>query len=191
MAKELFVKCKANEPERVYWIDTLRFLLIVRIFTTHFRASIKEGRYVYGFFMNLITANGYGVSGKFCVLMFAVILGYFATLAGYKEKERYIETRYIYFISCMLFINVIYYVLSTVGAIDKKISIINIVSNTFLLGDGIYATAWCILPYFIGSVICYLGGRCKISLPGWILVIVAFIGLGNICVASCIMGVSV
>ena len=124
--------------------------------------------------MNLITANGYGVSGKFCVQMFAVILGYFAALAGYKGKERYIENRYMYFFSSMLFINVIYYLLACIGIVDKEISIVNVISNTFLLGDGIYATAWCILPYFIGSVICYLGGRSRISLLGWVLETLAF-----------------
>lgn len=123
------------EQKRINWIDTIKFLLIVRVYSTHYRASFSEGQYQYGPFIRLITANGF-ITGKFCVLMFAVILGYFATMAGNKIKDGYIVNRYLYFVSCMSFINAIYYLLSKVGIVEQRLYFRDFVINTIFIKGG-------------------------------------------------------
>ena len=126
-------------PPREKWLDTIKLLLIVRIYSTHFRFSFSKGRYDYGIIMKLLTANG-GISGKFCVQMFAVILGYFATLAGEKKQDKYISKRYLYFFSCILLINCIYYLFAQIGFLKANITINSVIFNAFSLGGGIFSS---------------------------------------------------
>ena len=173
--------------QRIKWLDTVKFFLVVRIYSTHFRFSFPKGRYVYGIIMKLLTANG-GISGKFCVQMFAVILGYFATLAGERKQEQYITKRYLYFFTCILLINSVYYCFSLIGYIKTDIALSSVLFNAFSLAGGIYSAAWFFIHFFLGSIICYLNGRGQVNLLECILEIIAFIFLGNVWVAACIMG---
>ena len=172
---------------REKWLDTIKVFLIVRIFSTHFRFSFPKGRYDYGIIMKLLTANG-GISGKFCVQMFAVILGYFATLAGERKQEKYITKRYLYFFSCILLINCIYYLFAQLGFIKANITINSVIFSAFSLGGGVYSAAWFFIHFFLGSIICYLNGRGRINFLECILEIIVFILYGNVWVAACIMG---
>ena len=89
-------------------LDSIKFLAIFLIYTTHFIADYKPE--LLDFWNNYPTKLVLGgITGKFGVALFGVLLGYFAYI-GNKKKTLLVYSikRYGYFVFVGMFINLIY-----------------------------------------------------------------------------------
>ncbi len=169
--------------KRIKWIDGLKLILIYQVYSEHFCDHYYEL-----FYDVRILRPIYGLTmAKFSVVLFGLLLGYFATGAGVKEKEHYISRRYIYFFLAGLLINTTYFIAAMLGYVDA-ISIKDVMSNSVFLGSGIYVTFWCIPFYFLGSIICYLNGRSRLKTYAIISEILGLILVHEVWIASCVLG---
>lgn len=176
---------------RVKYFDTIRYLAAVWVFTVHFIAFVDSGLFVY---LNRMPVGliMYGISGKLCVAVFCVILGYFAYRKGRSAREgtlSYAAKRYLYFVIAGLVINVIYALLGRAGVIDRDIGGGQVLLSAVFLRDDILGRFWCMRPFLIGSVFCYVAGRRGFRPAEAALEIAVFILIGQPWVAICLYGV--
>ena len=178
---------------RKLYFDTIKLFAIFVVFTTHFVATFNED--YFRFWTDLPTAFFLkGVSGKFGVAVFSVILGYFAFRSSEKNIAKYTIKRYVYFVLCGLFINAVY-ALYAVAWHDDPVTLYRLIRTSVLLGSSIYPTFWCIRPFMAGSFVSRLNrlvhDRMKKDSLTVALVIAeaaVFIYLKQIWIAICIMG---
>lgn len=157
---------------REKWIDSVRFIAILVVFCTHFIAAFhaEASKFWHSGVTGVILC---GITGKFAVAMFAVILGYFAAFTAEKKGfclESYICKRYIRFLAAISFTIIITELL--VGTfsladisngvhlikdnffVSKSVSsILVILRECFLFGDSIFPLFWCMNSFFYASVI--------------------------------------
>ncbi|MCC8181926.1 MAG: acyltransferase family protein [Clostridiales bacterium] len=174
---------------RVPYFDTLRFLSCVLIYATHFIARFDSGLFHYTttFPFSLLL---HGVSGKLGVSMFAVILGWFAGQAGQEGKGTlsYIVSRYLYFFSSGLIINLLYWLAGNLGLMDIEASLIQVLVSSLTIGFEIFNTFWCMRFFFIASVLCFLNTRYHLHPVLVLAEIVILIWMGQIWIAICLFG---
>ena len=183
-----------NAKPRLEWIDTLKLFAIFHIFLKHFVSSWHKG---YSSFWGVPPVSWLlgGVSGKCCVAFLGVCLGYFAYKNSEKNSTIYIVKRYFYFFFCGLFINTLRMVLYAVGALDLSIVIDGywnavwlIALESLKLGRKIFVTFWCILPFFVSSILAYLNGRVKVGIVGLLIQIAFCWILNQVWIAVCMIG---
>lgn len=174
---------------RVEYFDTIRFLAALWVFTTHFIAYVDPGLFAYlhkaplGIFF-------YGISGKSGVAAFCVILGYFSCVKGGKNGSTllYIIKRYLYFVCAGLVINLIYLAAARADLIDRTISIFQAIRAGFLISDDILVRFWCMRPFLIGSVFCFINGKCRLGPTEIAAEAAVFILIGQTWAAICLFG---
>lgn len=176
---------------RTRYFDTIKLLAIFVVFITHFVASFNEDYFCY--WKEPPTSYLlWGVSGKFGVVIFSVILGYFAYRSSEKSIAKYTIKRYVYFVICGLFINSVYLICARTGYIDANISIRHLIKTSLLLGSDIYPTFWCIQPFMLASFISKVNGRFLADKRWGIIVIAAeiaaLIKTGHLWAGICLMG---
>ncbi len=174
---------------RVPYFDTLRFLSCILVYSTHFIAHFDSGlfRYMRTFPTSLVLR---GMSGKLGVAMFAVILGWFAGQAGQKGKRTlpYIVSRYLYFFASGLVINLLYCLVGNLGLMKAETSLIQVLVSSLTIGSEIFDTFWCMRPFFIGSILCFLNTRYRLHPILVLAEIAALIWFGQTWIAICLFG---
>ena len=176
---------------RTRYFDTIKLLAIFVVFLTHFVASFNEDYFSY--WKEPPTSYLlWGVSGKFGVVVFSVILGYFAYRSSEKSIAKYTLKRYVYFVLCGLFINSVYAVCARTGYIEGNISFTHLIRTSLMLGSDIYPTFWCIQPFMLASFISKVNGKALADKKWGILVIAAeiaaLIKTGHLWAGICLMG---
>lgn len=176
--------------KREEYLDTLRFLAAVWIFTTHFIAFVNYDLFNRFEKMPLYLIF-YGITGKLAVTLFCVILGYFSYMKGNSDQGntlQYMSRRYIYFVIAGFIINSIYAIAAYMGIIDREISIYQVIRSSVLITSDIQARFWCMWSFLIGSFFCYLNGKYKLGLAEIVLETLLFIYCGQIWIAMCLFG---
>ena len=157
--------------ERTLWVDSCRFFAIFVIMCTHFLA---------GFFPDTLRLweEGlsswllYGLTGKFSVAFFFVLLGYFASRSASFSPGgflRYSVKRYIHF-AFFVFVSTLIYIVACYGCTwlfhrpgDDALRVISdgfrynfiyLIRDSFLFEDNYNATLWCLQQLFIASLVC-------------------------------------
>lgn len=177
-----------NNKTRIRYLDTLKLLAIFIVFVTHFINRFNDS-YVSLWHDAPTSWVLNGVTGKFGVAIFAVILGYFA----YKSKEpnvtKYVIKRYIYFFLCGLFINSIYTAFGNAGIFDDPHTVKEVIIESLTLGAGIFRTFWCIKPFFIASILSKLNGKAGAGpLTVAVEMLIMFRLSGDVWISICLMG---
>lgn len=129
-----------------------------------------------------------GVTGKFAVTLFGVILGYFAFASKEENASRYIVKRYAYFAISGLFINSVYAIFGILEMPGGTYSIGEVIIESITIGSSIYATYWCMRDFFIASIISYLNSKARVSWGGVVIEIIIFYYLGNVWISICLLG---
>ena len=176
--------------KRKPYIDTIKALAIFVVFLTHFIDEFHPE--YFSLWKTLPTAILLkGVSGKFGVCVFSVILGYFAFKTKETNIAKYAVKRYVYFLVCGLFINSVYAVFSRFGLFSDPISTYKVLKTSVLLGSDIFPTFWCIRPFMYASLITAINKKLR-SFPTNIAIIIVEIALlvyvGQLWVAICLIG---
>ena len=169
------------------YLDALKLFAIFVVFATHFIEAYRDSLFLLWKEMPWAILLK-GISGKFGVAIFSVILGYFAYRSSEKNVLKYAVKRYIYFLICALFINGIYACLGHFGLWYDPFTLKEVLITSIKLGDDIFPTFWCIIPFFAGSVLSRINGRIG---KGAILPLaetVILIALGQEWIAICLMG---
>lgn len=124
---------------------------------------------------------------------FQFLLGYFAYEKSIKTGEcdivSYSIKRYIYFVTCGLFINSLYKIsdIRTRGYITS-FDFFHWLKVSFCLGDEIYPTFWCLKTFFLASVIAYALGVYGMRVKEKVLVCLIAIIMGRVWLAICLFG---
>ena len=164
-------------------LDSLKFFAAFVIYTGHFMTeyNVSLDRLMPTVFFWLLFK---GITGKFGLAVFGVILGYFAITEGKKMKytiSDYTIKRYIYFVICGLFINGLF-------AILYKYPLTAVFLQSFTLGGNIYNTFWCLPALFTASIIGFFIGRSDISFSEALLLSAVFYICGNLWVCISLFG---
>jgi len=150
--------------QRKNYFDTIKLFAIFVVFATHFIASYHSAYFDLWHTMPYAVILK-GVSGKFGVVVFSVILGYFA----YKSSDRniigYAVKRYLYFLLCALFINSIYAVCGHFGYLTDPVGLRHLLVSSVMLDDDIFATLWCLRPFLAASILARICGKYKAGIP--------------------------
>lgn len=177
-----------NNKARIKYLDTLKLLAIFIVFATHFINRFNEDYFeLWHKAPSSWVLNG--VTGKFGVAIFAVILGYFAYRSKEPNVTKYVIKRYIYFFLCALFINSVYTAFGNAGVFDDTHTAKEVIVTSVTLGAGIFRTFWCIRPFFISSIISKLNGMAKAG-PVTVLVemLIMFQIMDDVWVPICLLG---
>ena len=172
---------------RKNYFDTIKLIAIFIVFATHFIASYHSA------YFDLWHTMPYaillkGISGKFGVVLFSVILGYFAYRSSDGNIIGYAVKRYLYFFICALFINSVYFVCSRFGFLTDPVSLRKLAVCSLTLGDDIFATLWCLRPFLFASIISRINGKAKAGMIAFVLEIALLLYLGQTWIAIGIMG---
>lgn len=182
---------KLRVKERVYYFDAIRYLAAVWVFTTHFIAFVDAGlfRYLNRMPVGLIMR---GISGKLCVAVFSVVLGYFAYQKGHNTKEstlQYAVKRYVYFaISCFMG-NIIYAAAAWLGFMEGNISLLQTFTSAVFIKSDIMDSFWCMRPFLAGSILCFIAGKLSAGFTEVSLLAVMFVLTGQVWIALAMFGV--
>lgn len=199
---------------RVEWIESLKLLAALLVFTTHFLAEFepdwlapwREGHILYG------------VSGKLAVSLFFVMAGFFAMKVKKENAWQYIAKRYFRFMIPVLLIEIVVFCMMAgfkVIEVDawlpanmtgKYISAYHteyrmFLWDIFLLDGKVILTYWCNIMLFLGPVMVtllhglYEGKGTKTRNASWIRAAIffgipAFIALlmGYVWYSICMIG---
>lgn len=95
------------KESRIGWIESLKLLASLLVFTTHFLAEFKGEWLVYWGKGQIL----YGVSGKLAVSFFFLMAGFFAMKANKDNTWKYITKRYVRFVVPIFLIEIIMFLL--------------------------------------------------------------------------------
>ena len=176
-----------NGKIRLFWVDGLKCLLAFLVFFTHMSVllSIDLGKYEQIF---------YGISGKYAVAVFAVILGFFANNSTSSNSDLSVKIlrRYFHFVFPLLMVTSatsIIYVLSRIEEINVWGALKHILKESFLLGENSYCPqAWCLTDFFIASLIIYVFSGKRYRNAIWVLIFLLLTLGGKIWIAVCLLG---
>lgn len=168
---------------RIYYLDTFRFLAALLIFLTHYinRFSPDSFRFL-----------PRGVTGKLGVAMLCVILGYFAYKKGMNTKKTVAEClleRYLYFVLIIIAYAI---VASCVHLYVNNSSFMELVQ--IIIKDGFTLSRehnnmfWSLIPMLIGSGICYYAGRGRLRGIDITLILIMCYLLGEVWILNCVLG---
>lgn len=181
--------------QRIQMYDGLKFFALFFVYSTHFIAYFHEAYFVHwtkipeAFLLN-------GITGKFGVAIFGVLLSYFAYEKGENNGAAgfpaYILKRYNYFVFCGLFINMLYKIEQirmrgtfSIGDIELWLKV------SFTLGDDLYPTFWCLKYFFVVSTLAYLLGAYKSKISTKIIICLVLGLTMDIWIAIFLLGILV
>lgn len=161
--------------KREGWIDSCRFFAIFVIMATHFLADLLPD--ALGLWEKMPTRLLLGgLTGKFSVAFFFVLLGYFASAPkpfSLREYGRYALRRYLQFAFFVLVTESFYLVgcrgvsflfhapaeaAARVLSDGWRYNLIYLLRDSFLFEDTYDATLWCLQQLFLASLVCRLLG---------------------------------
>lgn len=172
--------------KRLNHLDTLKFFAIVWVYTVHLIDQYCPE------LLDLWTQTptAYllkGISGKACVALFCLLLGYFAFAAGKAKKYSpltYSVRRYLYFFVCALFIKGLYWFSARLGyfpaGLKERPGFVQTLLSSLFLDGGIYLAFWCIAPFLLGSVLAYIGGYFNLGIKELIPIVLSLMLVGQI-----------
>ena len=161
--------------KRVKWVDSVRFLAIFLIMTTHYLAAFFPSAlslWEPGPFFWLFG----GITGKLSVAVFCVLLGYYAgrpkpfSFSGFGlyAVRRYFQLAFFAFLATLLFLLGGYAVTWLFHTPDEAVfrilsdgpryNLIYLLRDAFLLEDHYIDTLWCMRDLMLASVVCRLFG---------------------------------
>ena len=161
--------------KRIKWVDSVRFLAIFLIMTTHYLASFFPSAlslWEPGPFFWLFG----GITGKLSVAVFCVLLGYYACTPkpfsvsgfGLYTVRRYFQLAFFAFLATLFFILGGYAVTWLFHTPDEAVfrilsdgprcNLIYLLRDAFLLEDHYIDTLWCMQDLMLASVVCRLFG---------------------------------
>ena len=185
---------KGNGKPRQLYIDTLKLFAIFHIFLKHFVSRFHK-EYSHYWHIPPMSWIFEGITGKCCVAFLGVCLGYFAYKCTEKRPTVYIVRRYCFFFICGLLINTIRVVLNSAGLLNLSVEIngfwdaLRIISvESLCLGRKLFVTFWCMLPFFVSSVLSYINGRANVKAVGLIVQIAFCMILNQVWIAVCMIG---
>jgi len=149
--------------------DSLKYYAIFLVIIGHFfnYCGVAAPDWVNVFPLSFLLRE---FSGRTGVLMFGVIMGYFAFRSG-KKKEfiPYVLKRYLYFVLWGFVINSLYYLFNIDGIrTDSNFNLV--IGQSVLLGKLIFPAYWFVLPFFEGSILSFIAGKLKLKAV-WILAV--------------------
>ncbi len=161
--------------KREGWIDSCRFFAIFVIMATHFLADLLPDALLLWESMPTRLLLG-GLTGKFSVAFFFVLLGYFAcspkrfSLRSYGSYalRRYLQfaffvlvTEAVYLVGCRG-VSVLFHAPDEAAARvlsdGWRYNLIYLLRDSFLFEDTYDATLWCLQQLFLASLVCRLFG---------------------------------
>jgi len=195
---------------KIIWIDTIRFLAIYWIVVIHFFALYCPGLLKYwrigftGYFLG-------GLTGKSALVMFCVLIGYFATrkFSRYHDYGIYAVRRYFQFSINLLLINTFVVAVIILQQNIQKyfpaaaqylnlcgdtFSVRVIIADSFFFGYRIVPTFWCIPSFFIGSLVCAALARITSAQKSLkyvvyaVVIIISILSGYNVWVVNCMLG---
>lgn len=161
--------------KREGWIDSCRFFAIFVIMATHFLADLLPGALALWEEMPTRLLLG-GLTGKFSVAFFFVLLGYFACSPKrftLRDFGSYAFRRYLQFAFFVLITEAVYLVgcrgvFALFRAPDEaarlvlsdgwRYNFVYLLRDSFLFEDHYDATLWCLQQLFLSSLVCRLLG---------------------------------
>ncbi|MBR5774473.1 MAG: acyltransferase family protein [Clostridia bacterium] len=174
--------------ERINYMDGLKFFAAMWIFITHFITThAPSGLLLWRDFPYTLIFKG--ITGKLCVSLLGVILGYLSYIKGTKTEKLgpVIIKRYVHFVVMAVVINIF-------GALKKGYNFAElktyfiIAVNSLMLNHELAAIFWCIQSFFLASVILYILGKYKVSSFPIILLTIVFFVCDNVWISVCLMG---
>lgn len=187
------------EQRRMDWVDGMKFLAILWIFCGHYN-EIFDGTF-YSALRHV--GGGYlfrGVTGKMCVALFCVFLGFFCAKTGrnrQRDPVEYIFRRYVYFFLWMVaalgLICLIAYLdrgtrLTRYRYIPVIYGPVGILMDSVQLRSEISATYWCVQPFAIASVAVVVLNRKNASILTQLLIAGILYTGRAVWVMNCIFG---
>ena len=168
--------------KRAEWIDSCRFFAIFVIMVTHFLGKVSPAALE---LWEIPPSSWllYGLTGKFSVAFFFVLLGYFASKPAtfsFSSISRYTVRRYLQFafyifVTSIVFVCGSYCVTWVFHSSDEyvmrvlsdglKYNLIYLMRDAFLFEDNYNATLWCMQQLFLASIICRLIGYIPKKVP--------------------------
>lgn len=186
------------ENKRIGWIDSVRFLAIFWVMTTHY-ISVYHGEWIRYWSEGWTKYVLQGLTGKFAVAIFCLLMGYFAALKMSKNYGAisYIKDRYLQFSQGVLFMNVglaltiralYHFDIVNLAFQPDKHNIRGVLSDSFLFSSEIILPFWCIQVFFVSSVMLAIVHKLKYSFGIQCVLMLLFILTGYIWPGLCILG---
>ncbi len=166
-----------EKTERLEYLDTLKLLAISYIFVAHFAATDNQNK-VSLFISALHTL---GITGKLCVGVLAVIMGFLAYIGKETNLIKYSVKRYLQFFFCGLFINVLFFVFFANKWLDSDgtMTFVRMLKNSLLLGWDFNPNYWCMQAFLVASIICKANHIYEVPVSVMILEIVLLLPAWN------------
>ena len=177
--------------KREPWYDTLRLIACFVVYASHFIAIYREPLFVS--FNRLPAAIVlYGVTGRGAVGLFGAITGYFAYRAGAEHPLRSVRRRYLYFLTCAVFVNVLTVVVQWRAVFSAVFTIPNILLHlgfqSLTLGSGFYGPFWCMPTFLLATLISLLNKKAGISYAVLFAEMIGFLLIGQVWMTVCLTG---
>lgn len=151
------------QKKRIGWIDSVRFLAIFWVMTTHY-ISVYHGHWL-GYWNEGISSYFLqGLTGKFAVAIFCLLTGYFTAVKMSREYSLpgYIRDRYLQFSQGVLFMNaalavgirtLYHFGIINLGFRPDVHNVKGILHDSFLFSSEIILPFWCIQVFFVSGVL--------------------------------------
>lgn len=172
----------SETKKRLYYLDFAKLFAIFLVINSHFVPSFYNNPPYF------ITCIMNGLSGKFGVIMFAEIAGYFAYMSG-KNKSlwQYTIERYFSFFDACFVACVVYYLVNYHGCRDVA-SWGMVIGQSVFLGDFFCPSLWFLSDFLFGSILCFLLGKYEVvPIDSFILFLILF-SKNYPFVACCVFG---
>jgi peptidoglycan/LPS O-acetylase OafA/YrhL len=171
-------------------IDGLKFLCFFIIYTTHFISQFDTS--LLALWTELPSSLFLrGITGKFAVAIFGILLGYLAYMQGQKRKRsilHYTVKRYIYFFICAILVNTSFYALGRLNFLTEQYSLADVLRASLLLDSSVFPAFWCMQAFLVSSVISYMFGYYSMGLTGALMVVAFLLPIGKIWTGVCLLG---
>lgn len=167
--------------KRILYYDNVRYLAAILVFTWHFISRFTRTTLRYWshgpshYFLQ-------GINGKFGVIVFCVVLGYFAAKSGRKKGSlaKYTLNRYIQFALMGVFVNTLYLTVDLFNVFpNKSIAVAQVIQSGLLLSDDIFPAFWCMKLFLLGGIICYANKKYEVSTAICLMEILGFLLIGK------------
>lgn len=167
--------------KRILYYDNVRYMAAMIVFTGHFIRRFTPTTFRFWshgpshYFLQ-------GINGKFGVIVFCVVLGYFATKSGRKKGSlvKYTLNRYIQFALMGIFVNTLYLIVNLFNVFpNKSITVVQVIQSSLLLSDDIFPAFWCMKLFLLGGAICYANKKYEISTAICLMEILGFLLIGK------------
>lgn len=170
--------------ERLVYIDILKMFALLFVLNSHFVMEYNQELFASFPLGNIIN----GFSGKFGVIIFALLAGYSSYMSATKKKiERYVIERYLFFFICCVVANVLFYILNINGCRDNS-TVGMLIGQSVMLSNYYCNTFWFIKDFLIGSIISFIAGKYRLKIVDQIFISLMFFMIGYPFIAFYVFG---